>query len=248
MTRWWQLSPVPCFLWECLSSEMWIWAWEGSSRSTNKRQPALDCCFYRSRRKDGREYPSLSRSTPNSSLTREDFIWSINHLIPVGVCVFKAWSVISYKSLISGARYLQCERAVEVEATGCSINQGEGWKCPTHVCLPLGRLPLKASAAPRNRNWQFLNVYSISHFPSEETHQKIFLWAPSNLFFFQYVSYPIGCFWLFLPFFPLTVRIQTEEYKEKEGQHCRVHWLHQSDSAQKEEGQSCKMWRWGLFL
>lgn len=36
-----------------------------------------------------------------------------------------------------------------------------------------------------------------------------------------------------------TVRIQVEEHKEKESQHCCVHWLCQSDSAQKEEGQCC---------
>lgn len=158
---------------------MSIRVWEDFSRPTkNKRQPAPDCYFYTSRRKDGREYPSLSGSTPNSSLTREDWriqqtssdqliIWSQLE------CVFSKRGVwFQINPQISGAWYLQCERAVEAEATGSSINHGEGWKCPTHVCLPLGRLPLKALTAPRNRNWQFLNVYSNSHLPSEETHQK----------------------------------------------------------------------------
>lgn len=38
------------------------------------------------------------------------------------------------------------------------------------------------------------------------------------------------------------VWIQAEEYKEKEGQHCHLHWLHQSDFAQKEEGKSSNVW------
>ena len=38
-----------------------------------------------------------------------------------------------------------------------------------------------------------------------------------------------------------TVRIQAEEYKEKEGQHCRIDRLHPSDRPQKEEGQTRKI-------
>lgn len=67
----------------------------------------------------------------------------------------------------------------KAEATGSGINHGEGWKCPTQVCLPLGSRPLKAYTAPGNRNWQFLDVYST--IPSKKVDKNIFLQAWSLL-------------------------------------------------------------------
>lgn len=66
----------------------------------------------------------------------------------------------------------ESEPAVE-EATGCSIIHGEGWKCSTHVCLPLGSLSLNTLTAPRKRNWHVLSVYSNSDFPEDEHSQEI---------------------------------------------------------------------------
>lgn len=163
----------------------------------NKRQRALDCYFYTNQRKRWRR---ISKSVTQRGwrfihwrrpVISQNFIWSINHLIWVWLCVFKARSVISYKFLdlwglmvgvwaCSGSRGYRLDPALIMERDESVPHMSASlWE----VCL------WKLKQLPGTETDSFLMFTQTQISPKKKIVKNIFLWARSHLSF--PIIYPV---------------------------------------------------------